>query len=159
MITEIYKLKKAFEILRYAERKLQEEIFSLEISALFEKAKKEYNVSGYLNTCDIDKLVRVDDEFKAIIELKYIKHGLLNIRFNQNKTLKLLSEKLQVPVFYVAKNPWNDTYYIVKQVSDQFMYLKDGKTWKAEIPVDSLIEFDEDEILGIFADILRGVEK
>ena len=97
---------------------------------------------------DVDKIVRVGNEFKAIFELKVRRREEKYIKVNASQltTFRFLVEKLRIPVYYLIFLPGNK-YQLIR-----LNYLEDYDIVQIDTPVKHLndrfaiIPIDEEEI-------------
>ena len=97
---------------------------------------------------DIDKVIRVGEDFKAIFELKVRRKVEKRIKLNASQltTLKYLAERLRVPVYYLIFLP-NNKYQLIR-----LNYLEDYDLVTINKPIKHLsdrfavIPIDEEEI-------------
>jgi len=103
---EFYNNYKFFnDVIIYLQNRITELRFQVEFSHLLEGAKK---ISGlnHLLVNDVDKLIRVDKDIKAIFELKVRRKPLnsfVEVNASQFYTLRLLHRRLGCYVYYLIK--------------------------------------------------------
>jgi len=142
--------------------KLNEWLLSIEFSGLLQEAQKAYGIKQVVVN-DIDKIIRVGDEFVAIFELKTRKHvddGAIKVNWAQGRTLKFLRDKLNIPVFYFIK--FNGKYYftVLREWIKELSGRGESRAYFCKIELDEMIEFDPEKdgkrLLLCLADILQG---
>ena len=133
--------------------KLTEFEFSIEFSNLMEQAAIASKIKS-LCINDVDKIVRVDDEFKAIFELKVrqLRPNFIRLNWAQWNTLRKISQKLEIPVYYLIKT---DSGYILKQLDDWEKEVGKIDTF-VKLPVGAEDLLDEVELILKLAKILEG---
>jgi len=111
---------------------------------------------------DVDKVVRVGNEFKAIFELKVRRRRERYIKINASQltTFKFFAEKLRIPVYYLIFLPRNQYQlirlnyledYDIVQIDSPVRHLNDRY---ALIPLDEAEIYDRDFIIMELHDIL-----
>ena len=144
------------ELISLVAGKIEELRFDIEISAMLQEARNRYNIRGYVNSMDIDKIIRVEDDYRAIFDLKISHNGKLKIKFSQDKSLRLISEKLGIPVYYVVKSPYG--YHIIRQDSEQYLFVKGKLGLDCYLNLEQYQAYDRKRLVERLADVLRGVE-
>ena len=142
------------ELLYFLKGKIDEIQISFEISKFLKLAKLRYNIREYISAADIDKILRVGNEFKAILEFKNVTESRVKLFYSQDKTLRLLSKKLQIPVIYIIKR--NRDYYFIKQHSEVYNFVKGSRGYDAYLDLNKHEPLSENDLIYYLADILQG---
>ncbi|WP_457548712.1 hypothetical protein [Archaeoglobus sp.] len=155
------KAKDEFELnaLRYIVNRITEINFQVQFSNLIDQTGIERNA---ITVNDIDKIVKVGNEFKAIFELKVRRklNGYIKVPKSQFNVLRYFSIELNVPVYYLTKLP-NGMYHLVEldmlkvydveNVTDKYEQLN-GKFVK--IPISQGLLLDKRELIRKLSTIL-----
>lgn len=121
-------------------------LYGLELSKMLDEIVKEFKITKPIFTSNIDKIVRVGDEIKAVFELKHSTNGKdFFLKFNHHKTLELLSKKLGVPVYYIVKN--GDWY--LKEINEIRNFKFTGDQWIKRIPLNSMKKLTKEDLASI----------
>jgi len=111
---------------------------------------------------DVDKVVRVGDEFKAIFELKVRrrKERYIKVNASQLTTYKYMVEKLGIPVYYLIFLP-NNRFQLIKidywsdyDIVETNTYVKHLNDRFAVIPVEDSEVYDRELLVMELQDIL-----
>ncbi len=138
---------------QFAVGNLGEAAKSMELSNFLDRAAEKVGVVGSIFATDIDKIVRVDDEIKAIFEIKHSTNGKdVLIKYNHYKTLKLISQKLGVPVYFVVKHAG---WWYIKPLRDIYEFSKNGDYWNCRLKLAEMLKMDRMRFVEVLADILR----
>jgi len=159
------KTKDKFEkdVITYIQNRLTEINFQIYFSYLLNEASVYIDKPIVIN--DIDKVIRVNSNFKAIFELKVrrrdhsvLRNKCIRVPYGQWNTLKLLSEKLNVPVFYLIKLP-DDIFKLIKLNFWRTELINYGNPHVqgtyVSIPLNEGLTLNETELINILMDILR----
>ncbi len=107
------KAKDEFELnaLRYIVNRITEINFQVQFSHLIDQLNIPRNL---VTVNDIDKVVKVGNEYKAIFELKVRRklNGYIKVPKSQFNVLRYFSLELGIPVFYLTKLP-NGMFHLV----------------------------------------------
>jgi|GEM_PF-6438474 len=159
VIAEMRKDTNPFErdVLNYVLNRLTEIKCQMKFSRLlFDTGIKNIVVN------DVDKIVRVGNEFKAIFELKVRRKSdkFIKINASQLTTYKYLAEKLGINVYYLIFLPRNQYQlvrlnyledYDIVQIDAPVKHLNDRF---AVIPLDEQEIYDRDFLIAELHDIL-----
>lgn len=147
----------------YIQNRLTELSFSIYFSSVMENVKVANKLDN-LTINDIDKVVRVDDEIRAIFELKVRRKEQrkeILVPKSQWNTLRILNEKLDVPVFYLIKFPYG--HYKLVKLNFWRTEIKNGlyrhfNGCYVKIPAEEGITLNETELLLALTDVLTEIE-
>ncbi|ADB57969.1 hypothetical protein [Archaeoglobus profundus] len=153
--------KDEFELnaLRYIVNRLTEINFQVQFSSLIDQTGIERSA---ITVNDIDKIVKVGNEFKAIFELKVRRklNGYIKVPKSQFNVLRYFSLELNVPVYYLTKLP-NGMYHLLEldllkvyneeHVTDKYEQLN-GRFVK--IPISQGLLLDRKELIRELSTIL-----
>jgi Holliday junction resolvase len=83
---------------------LNEAIFSNQISAALETARRRHRPTAKITTTNIDKIITVDGEIRGILELKVVHKNYIHISQSEQEILQTLSEKHSAPALIITKH-------------------------------------------------------
>jgi len=144
------------DVVTYIQNRITEINFQIYFSYLLNQTGIENIVVN-----DIDKIVRVGNEFKAIFELKTrrrVQNGFIRVPKSQWLTLRAISESLDIPVFYLIKLPYNYfklvklNFWRTEALKDVYYQYQD---LYVKIPLKEGLTLNEDELIIAIMDILR----
>ncbi len=160
---------KIVEMKRNAQTQFEKDVYNYLINRLTEikcqmKFSRLLHDTGIKNIVinDVDKIVRVGNEFKAIFELKVRRRPENRIKINASQltTLRYLTEKLKVPVYYLIFLPGNKYQLIRLNYLEDYDIVEINKPIKhlsdrfAVIPVDEEEIYDRNFLIAELHDIL-----
>ena len=139
--------KDEFELnaLRYITNRLTEINFQVQFSSMINETGINPNL---ITVNDIDKIVRLGREFKAIFELKVRRkeNEYIRIPKSQFNTLHYIHAYLGIPVFYLVKLPHNKyklieldflKHYAYESIKDDYYQLRGCLLYTSPSPRDS----------------------
>jgi hypothetical protein len=142
--------------LKYAQNKLEEASFSLEFSVILDKA-----ANGKITVSDLDKIVHKGNDLIAAFELKirkddFRKYILLNSA--QYITLRDISTKLEVPLYYLIWHKPIDKYRILRLKDDWKDFVSLGKGYSLDnyvrVPLQESLLLSKEELIEFLKDLL-----
>lgn len=134
----------------YTASKIRELAVGNEISHLLDLANKE-NLSVF--TTDIDKIVRVNNEFKAIFELKHSKNDKdFLLKFTHYKTLKLLSEAMNVPCYIILRN---GKFWYVKELQRIDESEFERNYWRTYLKLKEMWRLNQKEMISFLKEVIE----
>jgi len=146
-------------VANYIQNRITELKFGVEFSSLLDDAKVVAR-KDKITVNDLDKLVSVNGELIAAFELKVKRFeptSYIKIPWHQWRTLRVVSTKLGIPIFYLIK--LRKSYQLIKLRFD-WKHLKDGfgqtEDEYVQIPYDEGLNLSKNELIFNLADILRG---
>ncbi len=111
-------------------------IRGMKFSRFLDKVVEKYNIQEPIFATNVDKIVRVGDEFKAIFEIKFTTNGKdVLLKYNHYKTLKLMAEKLGVPVYIVVEN---EGEWFIKPIREVYDFCQTGKYWNKRLRLSEM---------------------
>jgi hypothetical protein len=124
----------------------------MELSYLIDRAVDEYKLGSPFIT-DIDRIVRIDDEIKAIFEIKHTTNGKdVLIKYNHYRTLKEIQNAFDVPVYFVVKH---EGCWYLKPLRDVYSFAKNGRYWEKRLKLSEMLKMGQARFVEVLADILR----
>jgi len=149
------------DVLRYVINRLTEFKLQAYFSYFLEQAKIVAKIDNVIVN-DIDKVIRIDNEIKAIFELKTRRKqdGFIKVNKAEWLTLRMLSDGLDVPVFYLVKLPGvtSSVYKLVKINFWRTEVKQDGR-WQlrdyyVKIPLAEGLTLNDAGLIDALADII-----
>ncbi len=136
---------------QYLLGKLRELQLGLEISALLDEAMN--GNKGYLATTDVDKLIRIDNDYRIGFEIKFSgTDGIVFMKYSHFNSLKLISERLGADIYVITKE--GDSYFLKKVEDGAFDFKTNyGKT-TARIKLENMKKMSKEEFKRFLADHL-----
>ncbi|AEA46683.1 hypothetical protein [Archaeoglobus veneficus] len=151
------------DVLTFVINKLTELKSMIYFSYFIEEAKVAANVNNVIIN-DVDKIIRVGDEIKALFELKVRRrqqNGYIRVSKSEWHTLRTLSETLDVPVFYLVRVP--GCYKLVKLNFWRTEHRNNGyhqlRDYYVKIPLDEGLTLSDVEVVTALADIIQEVQE
>jgi len=131
--------------------KLKELQLGLEISALLDEVNGK---KGYIATTDVDKLIRIDNDYRIGFEMKFSSDRFIFMKYSHYNSLKLISEKLGADIYVITKE--GDSYFMKKIEDGSFNFKTNnyGKT-TARIKIDDMQKMGKEEFKEFLAGYVR----
>ena len=150
------------DVLTYVINRLTEFKLQAYFSHFLEQAKIVAKIDNVIVN-DIDKVIRIDNEIKAIFELKTRRmpqNGFIKVNKAEWLTLRMLSDELDVPVFYLVKLPGvtSSVYKLVKLNFWRTEVKQDGRwhlqDYYVKIPLAEGLTLNDAGLIDALADII-----
>lgn len=120
---------------------------SMKFSRFLDKVVEKYNIQEPIFATNVDKIVRVGDEFKAIFEIKFTTNGKdILLKYNHYKTLKLMAEKLGIPVYIVVERQGE---WYIKPIREVYDFAKNGKYWNKRLRLSEMAKLSYEMLASI----------
>ncbi|WP_456469237.1 hypothetical protein [Archaeoglobus sp.] len=124
----------------------------MKLSYLIDVAIKKFKIPGSPFVTDIDRIVRIDDEIKAIFEIKHTTNGKdVLIRYNHYRTLKEIQNAFDVPVYFVVKH---EGWWYLKPLRDVYGFVKNERYWEKRLKLSEMLKMGQARFVEVLADIL-----
>jgi len=160
-LSTFYEDPKGFSnVVNYIQNRLTELKLSVEFSNILEAARILANCSP-LAVTDLDCIVRKEDQLKAIFELKtrrreQVKYIFVN--WSQWNTLKLLSEELNIPIYYIVKLQNNYCFIKINFWEKEIKGYEQTHDAYVKIPLSEGLQVDKSKLIHSIASVIKDVE-
>lgn len=134
----------------YLVGKVSETFVGLQISHFLDVAKAKLGTNRIIFTTDLDKIVRVGDDFKAIFEIKYSANNYdILVKYNQWRSIDLIKKYLGCKAYIVCRN--GEYWYVEDHSKVKF---KEGKNI-AHLKLNRMEILDDEEFIKFLAELIR----
>ena len=141
----------------YVIGQIGEAIRGMELSHLLDVAVEKHSIPGKIFATNIDKIIRVNNDFKAIFEIKYSTNQKnILMKYNHYKSLKLISRKLNIPVFIIVKS--NGSWYVL-DLDEINGFNSVGEYWNRKLKLSEMQKFSQAELVDFLAKVLGKEEE